>query len=475
VKFLQKAQTAVYFPVNRRVAPALRLVQRTLLATILGACSPFPAHEQPALPVSVRFPGHLDAAETRSAEIAWRSFFVDPRLRVLIDAALEGNRDLRMAVCRLEQSREQAAIVRARWMPAFNASATMERARLSGKTAEQWMTNAGLAAYEVDLFGRIRSLHAQAQAQVLAADEARNTVQISLVAEVATQYFAWLQALAQVDVARKTLQSARDLYALTKAILEAGATHELDARTAEGQVKTVHASLLEYQLHERETQNLLALLTGGALPCGPPPDPLGGVRRLLAPVPPGLPSELVLRRADILQAEHLVRAARAHIGVARAAFFPSIRLTGTLGTMAPELGKLFAGGGTVWRFAPDVTVPLFAGGQNLANYRAAKVGVRFEVARYEKTVQTAFREVADALAGIETAGQLMAVQNEAVAIQERRLDLATARYRAGEDAHVNVLLAQQALYAARQAHISARFRWLVNQVSLYRALGGGWR
>jgi multidrug efflux system outer membrane protein len=183
----------------------------------------------------------------------------------------------------------------------------------------------------------------------------------------------------------------------------------------------------------------------------------------------------VLRRADILQAEHALRAARANVGVARAAFFPSVHLTGALGTVGPGLAKLFAAGGTVWTFAPQITLPLFTGGQNTATLRAAQAGVRLEVARYEKAVQTAFREVADALAAVEAARGQIAVLREAVAIQERRLDLASARYRSGEDAYVNVLLAQQALYAARQARLNAEFRLLTNQVALFRALGGGWR
>lgn len=445
---------------------------------LLGACtgcSLIPPHQRPPLPVAEQFTGSARAQESGAADIAWRDFFRDSRLRRLLETALEGNRDLRLAALRVEQSREQFRAVRSSLMPRIQAGGSLERTHRSGGTSEQWSAQGSMAAYELDLFGRIRSLNAQALAQVFANEEARHSMQITLVAEVATQYFALLQARSQVQVARKTLESAEDLYRLTRITFEAGATNELDVRTSEGQVQTVRASLVDYQLHEREAANALDLLLGKPQPANLPPMPTLDSPRLLAPVAPGLPSELVLRRADILQAEQGLHAARANVGAARAAFFPSVHLTGSMGSAAPELAKLFAGGGTVWRFAPDVTLPIFTGGQNRATLRAAHVGVRLEIARYERTIQNAFREVADSLAQIEAARRQIVIQREAVAIQERRLELASARYRSGEDAYVNVLLAQQALYAARQARWSAEFRWLTGQLTLYRALGGGWR
>lgn len=445
------------------------------LLTAWSGCAWIPPHERPVPPVANRFPGSEHSQESGSADIAWRDFFLDSRLQCLMETALDANRDLHQAALRVEQAREQFRVVRAAWMPRIQADGSMERTHQAGNSFEQWSAHGNMSAYELDLFGRIRSLNTQALAQVFANEEARRSIQIALAAEVATQYFALLQARAQIQVAYKTLESAEDLYRLTKVTFEAGATHELDVRTSQGQVQTVRASLVDYQLHEREAANALELLLGKPPPPRLPPLPALDTPHLLAPVSPGLPSELVLRRADILQAEHSLRAARANVGAARAAFFPSIRLTASMGTVAPELTKLFAGGGTVWRFAPDVTLPIFTGGQNRATLRAAHVGVRLETARYEKAIQTAFREVADALASIEAARKQISIQREAVSIQERRLELASARYRAGEDAYVNVLLAQQALYAARQARWNAQFRWLAAQVALYRALGGGWR
>ncbi len=441
----------------------------------LVGCALIPDHIRPELPVPHKYPGRKDRAEAEAAEMGWRDFVRDRHLRCLIALALEGNRDLQAAALKVEQSRAQLRIARASWMPRVLVGGSMDRSHALGETVEHWKAEVATTAYEWDLFGRVRSMNAQAVAQIFASVEARRSVQIALVADVALQYFAWLQARAQVGVARQTLQSARGLYELTRMTFDAGATNELDVRTAEGQVQTVHASLLDYELRERETLNALTLLLGKPPPEALPATPSLDAPGLLAPVPPGLPSELVLRRADILQAEHLLRAARANVGAARAAFFPSVRLTGAFGTVSPELANLFGAGNTVWRFAPEVTLPIFTGGQNLATLRAAQTGVRLEVARYEKTVQTAFREVADALAGMDAARRQIEIQRDAVAIQQRRLELASARYRAGEDAYITVLLAQQALYGARQARWYAEYRWLANQVLLYRALGGGWK
>jgi len=339
----------------------------------------------------------------------------------------------------------------------------------------QWSASLGTTAYELDLFGRVRSLNKQALEKYLATEEAQRSAQISLVAEVATQYFALRQAEEQLQLARQTLAVVQDSYTLNKATFDAGASNELDLRTAEGQVQTARINVVTYERQLAQAQNALVLLVGQPLPTDLPAPCSFSDTNMLANIPAGLPSELVQRRADILQAEHTLKAANANIGAARAAFFPTITFTGSIGTTSAEFEKLFGSGTGVWSFSPQVTVPIFTGGQNRASLDAAKVSTRIEVATYEKAIQTAFREVADAL----VANSSYATQIEAEAAltnaQQKRFELATVRYRQGEDSYLNVLSAQQDLYSAQQGRLEAQYNKLASQISLYQALGGGWK
>lgn len=446
-------------------------------AASLCACTPIPPHRRPSPPVPAAYPDTRANAHHGASAAAspWRLVFRDPRLQRLVEAALDNNRDLRVALLRVEQSRQQFRVTRSSLMPRLDAAASLQHGHRQRSTQEEWSAQSTVTAWELDLFGRVRSLNAEALERAFAAGEASRAAQLLLISEVSTQYFALLQARALQRLASKTVRAAIELQELAQAAFDTGVANELDARTAQGQVLSVRASLYDYELRIRESLNALELLLGQPLPAHLPPEPPMDSPAILAPIPPGLPSELVLRRPDILQAEHELRAARANVGAARAAFLPVIRLTGSIGTVSPELAALFAGGGTVWSFAPQITLPVFTGGRNLATLKAAETGVRIETARYEKTVQAAFREVADALVQADTARKQIALQREASAVHERRLELAAARFRAGEDPYVNVLLSQQALYAARQARWNAEFRLLASQASLYRALGGGWQ
>jgi multidrug efflux system outer membrane protein len=321
----------------------------------------------------------------------------------------------------------------------------------------------------------VRSLNKQALEKYFATAEAKRSAQISLVAEVADEYFALRQAEEQLQLARQTLTAVRQSYDLNKATFDAGASSELDLRTADGQVQTAKINVLTYELQRAQAENYLVLLIGQPLPAGlSAPRPFSDTN-LVAEVPAGLPSELVQRRPDILEAEHTLKAANANVGAARAAFFPTVTLTGSIGTTSSEFEKLFGSGTGVWSFSPQITLPIFTGGQNLADLDSAKVSTRIEVANYQKAIQTAFREVADALvAGSSYANQIVA-EAALINAQQRRYDLANLRYRQGEDTYLNVLSAQQDLYSAQQGQIAAQYNKLSSQISLYKALGGGWQ
>jgi multidrug efflux system outer membrane protein len=407
--------------------------------------------------------------------LAWSDFFKDERLKELVNVALAHNRDLRVAALNVERSRAQHRITRSASLPQVDASGDFIRQRAGGITSSQWSASVGTSAYELDLFGRLRSLNAQALESYFATAEAQSSARISLVAEVATQYFTLREAQEQLKLADQTLATLQESYNLNKISLEAGEANELDFRIADGQVQTGKFNVLNYQRQIAEAENALVLLLGQALPNELPDAALFENERLLADVPAGLSSDLLQRRPDILAAEHTLKAANANIGAARAAFFPSITLTASAGSASSQLSDLFGSGSGIWTFAPQISVPIFNAGKTRAQLESAEISTRIEVANYEKAIQTAFKEVANALAGSSSyAGQ---IDTEIVAInaQQRRLELATLRYRQGEDSYLNVLTAQQDLYSAQQGLLQARFNKLSSQITLYKGLGGGWK
>lgn len=440
-----------------------------------NGCTLIPKISIPAPPVPARFSGNGRGSKGYADDVSWSDFFKEPRLRALLTVACENNRDLRQAVLRVEQSRAQYRVVRSQLAPGVDARADMTRAENRGAVSERWTASAGVTAYEVDVFGRIRSLNRQALENYLSTDEARRSVQIALIGEVATRYFALRHAEEQLKLAHETLSAVKELYALNKAIFDAGAANELNLRTSEGQVQSVRVNVITYEREVAQARNALVFLIGADFPPQLPaarPFLDGGI---LEKIPVGLPSGLVLRRADILQSEHDLRAANANVGAARAAFFPQIRLTGSLGASSDELTKLFGSGTGVWSFAPQISVPVFTGGRLRANLDAARVEVRIKVAAYERSVQSAFREVMDALVAMEAYREQGEVQRGAIGIQRRRLELAGARYRQGEDPYLNVLSAQQDLYSVEQGRLATQYNWIASQIGLYKALGGGWK
>lgn len=441
----------------------------------LTGCTLIPKYERPAAPVAAQYPGVTQTNASASADLGWETIFADGRLKQLVRLALTNNADYQVAVLNVEQSRAQYRIARSASFPSVSAGGSYTRSGDFTTTSEAWSASLGTTAYEVDLFGRVRSQNRQALEQFFATAEAQRSAKISLVAEVANEYFVLRQTEEQIALAGETLKSVEDSYVLNKANFEAGATSELDLRTAEGQVQTANINLLTYERAREQAVNDLVLLIGQPLPTNLPPTSPFNATNLVAEVPPGLPSELIQRRPDILEAEHTLKAANANIGAARAAFFPTITLTTSVGSTSAQLAKLFGSGTGVWSFAPQVTLPIFTGGQNLADLDSAKISKRIDIVNYQKAIETAFREVSDALVASSSYALQIEAEIKLIAAQQRRYELANLRYRQGEDTYLNVLSAQQDLYSAQQELLQAQLSKLAGQISLYEDLGGGWK
>ena len=477
-------------------------------ALLLAGCTMIPPYQRPALPVPDRYPGAsaqlgmspgngtspLAPPVPAAADIAARELFRDARLNRLIELALANNRDLRTAVLNVEQTEAQYRISRSALLPTVDGTAGFTRSRtafgtstllpgLAGAgaasslayTANSFSASVGVTAYELDLFGHVRSQNAQALEQYFQTREAQRAAQVSLVGQVATQYLTLRETEELLLLSSNTLSAVQSSYNLNKATFDAGASNELDLRQSEGQVETAQIDVETYQRQLQQARNALQLLLGAAIPDDLPPTRPFSDAGMVADVPAGLPSELLARRPDILEAEHGLKAANANIGIARAAFFPTISLTSSVGVSSTQLSSLFKAGSGEWSFGPQVSLPLFAGGHNVATLDAARVGQRLQVAAYEKAIQTAFREVADALVGIDSYARQITLEQSLIDTQQRRLELATLRYRQGEDTYLNELAAQQDLYSAQQGLLQAQFNRLSSKVALYQALGGGWR
>jgi multidrug efflux system outer membrane protein len=453
--------------------PYVILLLGILLA--LTGCTMMPDYKRPLASVAAQYPGVTRTYESQAADIPWQDFLAENRLKKLIELALTNNLDFRVAMLNVEQSQAQYRITRSASFPTVDGIGSFTRSYTADVTANQWSASLGTTAYEVDLFGRVRSLNQQALENYFATAEAQRSAQITLLAEVADEYFALREAEEQLQLARQTLAAVQESYDLNQATFNAGASSELDLRTAEGQVETAKINFLTYERQRAQAENYLVLLVGEPLPTDlPTPRPFNDTN-LVAEIPAGLPSELVQRRPDILEAEHTLKAANANIGAARAAFFPTITLTASIGSTSSQLAKLFGSGTGVWSFAPQITVPIFTAGQNKADLDAAKVSTRIDVANYQKAIQTAFREVADALVANSSYAEEIKEQKALITAQQRRYDLANLRYRQGDDTYLNVLSAQQDLYSAQQGQIQAQYNKLASQISLYKALGGGWK
>lgn len=448
-------------------------------ALVLAGCSMMPAYERPPAPVATQWPtlgGALpaDATARAAGDLPWQAFVVDARLRTLIGQALAGNRDLRMAALAIEQARAQYQIRAADQTPTLNLAAAGNRQPASGGgISSTYTVGLAMASWEIDFFGRIASLKEAALSQYLATEEARRAVQTSLIASVAN---AWLSLQANDELlalTQRTLVTREDSLRLVRLRFDQGVASALDLRQAESLVATARVALAQQQRLRALDVNALTLLTGQPLPAELL-DSQGGSDPLFAPVPEGLPSDLLAQRADVRQAEQLLMAANASIGAARAAFFPRIALTASAGTASNALSGLFKDGSWGWTLAPQALLPIFDAGRNQAGLDSALAGREIALAQYEKAIQTAFREVSDALAGRATLGDQWQAQQAQAEAEADRFRLADLRYRNGVASSLEVLDAQRALFASQQALVQTRLALRQNQVLLYKALGGGW-
>ena len=454
----------------------------TLLAAalLLAGCSMIPTYERPAAPVPTTFPQAPAAtgAGVAAADLAWKDYFSDPRLQQLITIALENNRDLRVSVLNIEQARAQFQITRASQYPVVNGVASGTRQpNTSGQYANAFQVGLAVSAWEIDFFGRVAALKEQALAQYLATEEARKSAQISLVAAVANGWYTLLADEELLAISRSTLATREESIKLAKLRLDNGVSSELDYHQAEGLTQAARATLAQQQRQRALDENALVLLLGQSLP----PEVLATVSgyRLadtpaMAPLPAGLPSDLLTRRPDIRQAEQQLLASNANIGAARAAFFPRISLTASVGSVSSELSGLFKSGSWAFSLAPQLVLPIFDAGRNQAGLDSAQAGRAIAVAQYEKAIQTAFREVADALAGQATLTDQLNAQKAQSDAEAKRLKLSDLRYRNGVASYLDFLDAQRSLFSTQQAVVQTRLVQLQNQVALYKTLGGGW-
>ena len=448
-----------------------------LAALALSGCINLaPQYQQPEAPVPGAWQPQVKGEV--STDIEWQQFFTDKRLAQLQTLALENNRDLRLASLNIEKAQAQYRIQRAAAFPTIDAgiSGTHSRTSTSGTTTttHDYSAQLGLSSYEVDVFGRVQNLQDEALEDYLALTETRCSTQISLVAEVAT---AWLTLAAdneRLQLAEETLTSQQATYELTQSSFALGGSTALAVAQAQTTVESARVDVAEYQSQILQDRNALRLLVGSDIPDALLPGTRLQTAAALVQVPAELPSSLLQRRPDVLAAEHSLKSANIDIGAARAAFFPSISLTANAGSASSSLSNLFRAGSGAWTFAPSISVPIFDAGSNRATLDAAKVEKEIQVQTYQQTLQTAFKEVADALAVRSTLDQRLAAQQALTDASQKSFDLSDALYRAGSQSYLEALDAQRSLYSAQQDLITLRLAEQSNRVTLYKVVGGGW-
>ncbi|WP_415858538.1 efflux transporter outer membrane subunit [Burkholderia ubonensis] len=453
-------------------------------ALALAGCSLAPRYERPAAPVPSSYApvdGAPSAAQPSNPVLLddWRAYFTDPALQAWIDAALANNRDLRVAAGRVEEARALYGVQRADRLPSLDANLGYERTRVYDPVVRQsavsglYRAGVGISAYELDLFGRVKSLSDAALAEYFATAEAQRTVRIGVIAEVANAYVAERSLHEQLALAQRTLDARERIASLTQRRYAAGTSDAIELRSAEMLVAAARAAQAALQREHAQAVRALQLLAGDFARAAPG-DGLTLDTLAIAPVAPGAPSALLERRPDIRQAEARLKAANAQIGAARAAFFPRITLTTDIGSVSDAFSGLFAAGTGVWTFAPRMTLPIFAGGRNRANLDVATARKHIAVAEYEKSVQVAFREVADAFAARDWIDAQLAAQQAVYEADGARLKLAERRYGSGVATYLELLDAQRSTFESGQELIRLKQLRLGNAITLYRALGGGW-
>jgi multidrug efflux system outer membrane protein len=473
---------------------------------LLSACTMEPRYRAPPLPVAPQWPmppsttvaadaapapaepspspaEASTAASVAAWDIGWRDFFADARLQQLIAQALANNRDLRVAVLNIQLARAQYRVQRSNLLPAINASGSYTKEKLPAVetglpysiTESFYQAGVGVSAFELDLFGRVRSLTHAALEQYLAQEQARRSAQLSLIAQIADAYLTLASDQELKQLAQQTLKSQEDSFGLTQQRHAIGAVSGLDLAQAQTTVEQARADAARYDGNIAQDIDALTLLVGAPVDPALLPQDFDGKTMGLSALPAGLPSTVLLRRPDVLQAEHLLRSASADIGAARAAFFPTISLTGTIGSASPALSGLFKSGTGSWSFMPQATLPLFHGGELIGNLSVARTNRDIALAQYEKAIQSSFRDVADALALTLTLERQRQAQEALVDASKHAYDFSQQRYKSGTDSYLAVLDAQRSYYGAQQGLIATRLAQQNNRVTLYKALGGGWQ
>lgn len=456
-----------------------------VLAFILAGCSMIPQYRQPELPVAQDWPlgdSYLENEAGIPTEISWQTYVQSAALQQLIGRVLENNRDLKVAVLNIEQAQAAYRIQKSNLTPTINANGSASRAGVPddtsttgvGYTYTSVSANVALASYELDFFGRVRSLNEQALETYLATEEALVSTRISLIAETANAYLSYLADLKLLQLAKETRNTQQDTFNVVKRQFEVGSATQLDVAQAATAVESARVSIAQYTRQLAQDKNALVYLAGGAvddlLNTGETIDSISFMNNL----PVGLPSEVLLARPDIRQAEHQLKAANADIGAARAALYPTISLTGSFGLASDSLdGLVHSGAMYAWNFTPSVTIPIFNRGKLKASLAVAEVSEKIAAAQYEQAIQTAFREVADQLAARGTYQAQLDAQNALVAASGQAYELSQARYDNGIDDFLTVLDSQRSLFTAQQGAVSVKQAYLANLVSLYKVLGGG--
>ncbi|WP_028319093.1 efflux transporter outer membrane subunit [Desulfobulbus elongatus] len=468
--------------------PIVLSLMLSLCGGLVGCSTLAPSYNRPAAPVPTSWqkdagvPGEPAASgQQDAADIPWQDFYLNPRLRKVIAMGLVHNRDLRVAALNVERAQAQYRIQRSELVPKVDAEGAGNFQRQpadfssSGEAEKihQYTVGLGVTSYELDLFGRLRSLKDQALEEYLATGQAQRSARISLIAQIAAADLTLAADRELLQLAEETMKTQEESYRLIQKRFELGASSELELREAQTQVESARVDVARFSTQVAQDEDSLNLLVGAQVPADLLPASLTDEVATLEGITPGLSSEILLRRPDVLQAENVLKGYNANIGAARAAYFPRIVLVGSLGSGSKELSGLFSTGSGSWAFAPSIDLPIFDAGARAAQLQVAEIDRDIAIAQYEKAIQTAFREVADTLVQRGNVERQLAAQQALREATEKRYLLARERYAKGVDSHLAVLDAQRSLYSAQQGVVGVRLTRLTNLVSLYKALGGG--
>ncbi|HRM21244.1 MAG TPA: efflux transporter outer membrane subunit, partial [Neisseria sp.] len=456
-------------------------ISAAAVSLALSACAMIPKYEQPAVAVPEAFQHDTAQSGIVAASLGWQDYFADPRLHRLIEIAIERNTDLRGAALNAEAVRAQYMISRAALLPGINASGTGQRGRvaadLSG-TGSSYVSSAynvglGVTSYELDLFGKVRSTSQAALQSYFASVASRDATHLSLISSVAKAYFNERYAEERMALAQRVLQTREQTYKLTQLRHRAGVISAVDLRQQEALIESAKADYASAVQAREQARNAMAVLLNQPLPADLPAGLPLSRQFAIKQLPAGLSSEVLLNRPDIRAAEFALKRANANIGAARAAFFPSISLTGMIGTGSTELSGLFKGGNSTWTFAPSINLPIFNWGSNVANLDYAKIMQQAEIVNYEAAVQSAFRDVSDALVAREQLDKTYAANAQQSKAYADALRLINLRYRHGVASALDLLDAERSSYAADTTQLATQLTLLENMADLYKALGGG--